>query len=504
MKQLLTTAVFTLYAVLGFAFGTPTCLSDVQTSKEYKCIRIVNNESETNVDSREFREMCGQVTFQINKFHIDETCEFAKELETEIIPLVNASNLKLVKMVVRGAASPEGPYDNNKWLSEQRSKNLFEFVNSRLKYPVEMTPEVFSTVAEDYEFLADLMAENNDAYYVEVKNLVNYCSKYSTQRELKQKLMKLDGGLAWKRMLRLYFPELRSARVAFFFKKVEEPKPAQQPSEQPATPLPPATVQPAEEPQTPAEEAGTQPTDTVVVMGDDRLHRRELISIKTNILGYGVYIPQYGYCPIPNIGIEYYPLHGHVTYAASLDFPWWQGNTTNHKYFQIRNYTLEGKYYLKTGDIDKVGLGNGPAFRGWYASVYANAFLYGIGFNRDKGWQGEGLGAGLGIGYVMPLGHQSRWKLEFELKAGFFWTKYDPYVYGCPVEQVDDGKYYYKWTRDADLFQKRQYRFTWLGPTRIGITITYDLLFRRINRKGISFNSTEPLPLNDNPDTTQR
>jgi hypothetical protein len=41
------------------------------------------------------------------------------------------------------------------------------------------------------------------------------------------------------------------------------------------------------------------------------------------------------------------------------------------------------------------------------------------------------------------------------------------------------------------LFKKRQYRFNWFGPTRVGITLTYDLLYRRIQKKGISLKSTE-------------
>ena len=44
---------------------------------------------------------------------------------------------------------------------------------------------------------------------------------------------------------------------------------------------------------------------------------------------------------------------------------------------------------------------------------------------------------------------------------------------------------------DPDLFKKRQYRYNWLGPTRVGITLTYDLLYRRINKKGVSFKNYE-------------
>ena len=46
--------------------------------------------------------------------------------------------------------------------------------------------------------------------------------------------------------------------------------------------------------------------------------RRELLSVKSNVLFDFAYVPA-GYnrfCPIPNIAVEYYPLHGHFTFGA--------------------------------------------------------------------------------------------------------------------------------------------------------------------------------------------
>ena len=54
-----------------------------------------------------------------------------------------------------------------------------------------------------------------------------------------------------------------------------------------------------------------------------------------------------------------------------------------------------------------------------------------------------------------------------------------------------DNRYYYKWTQKPEYFKKRQYRWNWLGPTRIGITLTYDLLYRKIQTKGVGLKSIE-------------
>lgn len=233
-----------------------------------------------------------------------------------------------------------------------------------------------------------------------------------------------------------------------------------------------------------------------------RRPRRELLSLKTNLLFDFAYMP-FGYqhfCPIPNVAIEYYPLHGHFTYGAMFDCPWWQGDAQNHRYFQVRNYTLESRYYLHTGDVAERPAGRGAAFRGFYASVYAHACRYAIGWS-DKGdydafgsvsghgWKGEGFGAGLGLGYVWQLSRRGHWRLELGAQFGFFLTKYDPYVYGCPVENVKDGLYYYDYTGKAEEFDKRAYSLTWFGPTRLGLTLSYDLLYRLNHRKGISLSN---------------
>ena len=248
--------------------------------------------------------------------------------------------------------------------------------------------------------------------------------------------------------------------------------------------------------------ANTLPADSSLY-STDTLPRRELLSIKTNLLLDVAYMPGYNrWCPIPNIAFEYYPKSGHITFGASFDMPWWQ-NYRKHKYFQVRNYQVEGRYYLRANKANEsYGTNrtnrtnrayetygsNGAAFKGFYLSAYVHAAVFGICFDADRGWVGEGAGAGIGGGYVMPLSKNGHWRLELGLQAGFFRCKYDPYKYENPVNPAyHDDLYYYKWTGKPELFKKRQYRWNWLGPTRVGITLSYDLLYRRIQKRGASF-----------------
>ena len=254
---------------------------------------------------------------------------------------------------------------------------------------------------------------------------------------------------------------------------------------------------------------------STTLYAQDTLPRREVLSIKTNLLFYGIYMPGYNrWCPIPNVALEYYPKKGHFTFGASFDMPWWQDYDA-HKYFQVRNYQVESRYYFGANDANeaygayetyetnrtnetntpygaKSYKSGAPAFSGFYLSGYVNGGVFGICFDADRGWVGEGFGAGVGLGYVVPLSRNGHWRLDFGLQVGFFHCKYDPYRYENPVDPTyNDDLYYYKWTLDPSAFKKRQYRWNWVGPTRIGITLSYDLLYKRIKKKGVSFKNYE-------------
>ncbi len=157
---------------------------------------------------------------------------------------------------------------------------------------------------------------------------------------------------------------------------------------------------------------------------------------------------------------------------------------------------MEARYYLNGANesYGENGLNGNykKAYTGFYLQGYAHGGVFGICFDKNRGWVGEGVGAGIGAGYVMPITKTGRWRLEMGVQLGYFRCKYDPYKYENPVNpDYHDNLYYYKWTDKPEFFKKRQYRWNWLGPTRIGITLTYDLLYRKIQSKGVGLKSTE-------------
>ena len=490
------TALATLLLVLwtsmqSMTAGAMTLRVDSAFYQNYPFIFIVDDDEEPQPLSDEtFFDVAAKVVFPVNKTMLPLGSPLLQELERNVIPHINADSLQLLRMVFRGAASPEGSVANNQRLGQERVKNLYDWVTSRMAFPVADGLLSIDADIEDYQSLCLMMSRANDPDYAFVKDL---CDRYQDQdlNTLKTKLRQAQYGRLWNRLLLTYFPQLRTARFVIYLRKVR-PLKAIVPEEPVIPEVPVDTLPVIVEPVLP-----TIPTPAV----DTLYMRRELLSVKTNLLFYGVYMPGYDrWCPIPNVAIEYYPKRGHFTFGASFDMPWWQDYDA-HKYFQLRNYQLETRYYLKSS----TGRGatshplpltshpsNAPAFSGFYVSAYAHVGLFGICFDANRGWVGEGGGAGLGIGYVTPISRNGHWRLEFGLQAGYFRCKYDPYKYENPINpDYHDDLYYYKWTKKPELFKKRQYRWNWIGPTRIGVTLTYDLLYRRIQKRGASFKSTE-------------
>lgn len=491
-RTLLTGLLFVVYLLMALPLPVyplsappapprfPTLPTDSTFYGRYPFIRFIDAQEDAGLirlSDQDFLDKAGKVIFKVNTYDTFTNDTLLQLLEKEILPRINKDSLRLRRLIVRGAASPEGPVPNNRMLGRRRTETLSLFLRAHLSVPVDEQSFSSEVVTEDYRLLLAMMQRANDPALGIVRSL---CDRHLPRYEytiLKQKLQQLQGGVIWRHLLKEYFPELRATRIVLVFEKPEVPIELAKP-EIPETPETPEIL----EPETPVQ----QPYML-------RIPRREVLAVKTNMLFYGVYMPG-GYdrwCPIPNVAIEYFPLHGHFTYGASLDFPWWKGYW-KHKYFEVRNYQLEARYYFRSGDVNLREPGEGIAFRGWYLQGYAHAALFCLCFNADKGWKGEFLGAGIGAGYVMPLSKKGHWRLEFSLQAGYIYGGYDPFQFENPVNpEYRDHLYYYKWTGKPADFKRRQYRFSWLGPTRVGISLSYDLLYLRWKKKGVSFRNYE-------------
>lgn len=394
------------------------------------------------------------IPFVVGKKDIEQ--QDRKWITSDLIPKLKALGDSGI-IIGRASASPEGSLQINTQLANARKASMNALLSS---YGINTNLIRYDVAPMDFPLMRALMKLRKDDYLPVVDSLM---TQYAADvMLLKEAMIRQDRGKLWQHLYHNYFPSLRSVRIMAIKRAEKEEENERKEIE----------IEKIEE---------TEKIEKEETEGDER---RELMSVKTNLLFDLAYMPGYNrFCPIPNVAIEYYPLHGHFTYGASFDTPWWK-HYSKHKYFQLRNYQVHTRYYLHRGDIEERKPGKGAAFKGFFFSAYAHAYLYNICFSEKRGWEGEGWGAGIGAGYVMPIDRKERWRLEFGLQLGYLNTLYDPYQWRCPVDPgTDIDRYYYKWYGNAKDFKKRQHSYSWIGPTRVEITLSYDLIYRHKERK---------------------
>ncbi len=459
-----------LWAIMAFfVLNQPLALAQLPDSLLYRQLPnypfvFVSDSSVTTppvITDSVFDAVARGIRFRVNRTELLADDPFIALYNDSLVPWLQQRKLVLQGVFVKGAASPEGPYDNNVRLSRERTARLVEFLGSRLGQSVTDQLRNAQCITEDYAYLVKLMEQANDPETAEVKRLWEDCQ--GDERLCKARLMALNEGRTWERLLRMYFPTLRQSRVVLWFVLNPSYIPAST-HRATALPLPKATEALARSLALPLP-ALNPGTDQPVRRAYSRRH---LIAARTNLIHDLLYVPQFGFAPGGNLQLEYYPLDGHYTYNAGFTFHNHR-HWNNHKFFQTRDVQLEVRRYFR---------GQG-AFIGPYLGAYAEGAVYGIGFSETKGWEGEGGGAGLSGGYTCKLNKKGSLRLEFSLSVGAFVTRYDPYVWGNPINGTIDGLYYYDYHGNASLFKKRNHRFTWLGPTNAGIHITYDIIYRK-------------------------
>lgn len=415
------------------------------------------------------KTVSGQVIFPVNRYKIPANNTFLNDLQKNILPEMKQKNMQLKHVSINGAASPEGRRQHNEDLARQRNKALLDTLSKLVEMPQGKNAVELEFVIEDYQGLVEVLEANHDPYFRAVKGVVE---KYYGQdeAELKRRLHIMDKGRFWRYLLRKYFPDLRKAKVEMVFEKLPEPEPKPEP-----------VVEKPVEPE--VKETIPEPQPEVVTLPKERIH---LLSLKSNLLYDAFWMPQFGMAPVLNIHAEYYPLNGHFTYSAGFQSGYYH-KWSKHKFFQIRDYKLEVRRYFKPAKD------NNAEYLGTYLSAYIHADKFGFGFNAEKGWKGEGGGAGLSIGYVKNISKNKRWRLEGFAALGFFICRYDPYIYGNPITGQEDGLYYYDYTGNVKNFKRRNHMFRNFIP-QAGINLTYDLLYRKTKqngKKGVSLKRLE-------------
>lgn len=383
----------------------------------------------TSVKSPQKRLLGIEVHFRFDKSQFDLNYmgnELALERFAQAVDSIGLSRIDSV--VVVSQSSPEGVYEHNMKLSRNRAATMRRIVLQRhpeLNNLLYVHPD-----GESWEGLRTYVANDKKMKQQTIDKVLSIIDSDINVATKKWRLQQLP---IYRYLIQTYYPRLRNSVFCILY--FTESRRVEEPADKVALPLPEVTpLQPI-----PAPEKRREP----------------MLNVHTNLL--------YDLGTALNFGVEYYPHDSRWSVAANYTFPWWSRDK-KHRYMQLIDGELQVRRYF-----DKKA-----SHAGHYLSAYIHGNYYDFSFNAERAWQGEGMGIGLGYGYVWRPWKDKRWKVEAFVRFGYYYSLYDPYHASDPY----NGKYYYDWDGAVEDFDRRNHRFRWLGPTGLGITLSYDLLQR--------------------------
>lgn len=456
---------------------------------------LVTDETPADIDlvisDAEFNRIATGVQFVVNRTKVDTESEFFQMYREEVLPLLRREKLYPVKLFIRGAASPEGSYDNNRRLGIGRSQNLLKILTESL-HSDGLAPDMVEAkvVTEDYSYLVSLMQEANDPDAAAVQALMDSCQW--DELTCKVALQQMRGGSVWQRLAHDYFPQLRSARIVLWLSRQPHSANSRQSADSRQQMGDAYRSTGSEEHRSYAgrrdtihvrdtiyisqthdiiKECQCQGTTIIYVnngrgglmnfTSEDSIPRHPLFAIKTNLL--------FDVVTAINASIEV-PLGSRYSASAEVVWPWWV-DTNNKWCLQMGNVGLEGRYYFKpwqrhSSYCDWRIQDNTP-LQGGFVGLHADATYYDFGWDY-AGHQGEAWSAGVTLGYQRRLSRQ--FNLEFSIGLGGAKHQYRKY------DVSDDAKHVHLWRGETI---KDQWYF---GPTKAKISLVW-LLYKRCGNK---------------------
>ena len=350
---------------------------EITGSKHFRLHYVINVET---LDS----------SFVDNAERMQTIQEFLEEVKRD-------SLLTITGVDFRGTASPDGSYEFNVWLSENRLRTFKELINSYIDLPDSLIFSQSSEIPWD-EFRKKVIEDEDVPRRTKVIEIIDegprlvewYNNRHIDARLLKLRI--LEGGRVWDYLREPILRDLRYGDAIFYYKYLS-------PLIWPGSSL--ATSVLDEVPRLlplPASPQYCQWTPRIYV--------------KSNLMGWLTLSA--------NLGLEF-DLAPHWSLNIPVYYSCWDYIKSTIKF---RNFTVqpEFRYWPRW----KCGGGNDGFFLGaHFGMMYYNFAVDGPYRYQDRRGKTPALGGGLALGYRMPLSKNQRWHVEFSAGAGVYKLDYD-------------------------------------------------------------------------------
>lgn len=348
--------------------------------------------------------------------------------------LDNAASLRIIKeyflkspridsIIIYSYASPDGPYNFNRKLAEERGKRarsyLLQIMPEDRIFPDSLI--IIKPTAENWEGLYESVA--GDQQIENKEEILEIISRKDISDNTKKQMLKrLNGGASWKYISTYILPRLRYARwiaewvyVPYIAESIPSVAAITSKAEHISYLLPKPRPLPAEK------------------------GAKTILALKTNLL--------YDVLSLTNFSIEAPIYKDKVSILYYHQFPWWTWGQADNEYcIRYLSIGAEARWWFKAKD----------RLQGHFLGAYAESGKYDFEFQRRICYQGEFYSTGLTYGYAMPVGKHIN--LEFSLSAGYASLAYRGY---SPSED-----YEILW-RDPNKVGRVQY----FGPTKAQISL---------------------------------
>lgn len=350
---------------------------------------------------------------------------------------------QLRKVVITGAASPEGSVVMNERLSRKRANVLFDYFSRYAELPDSLM--VFRFLGRDWGGLLQSVRQDANVPYRDetiafLEDVLERCKDGEKESDNNVgRFSRLCGGEPYRYVYHKLFPDLRASMVELTYERIWNPIKI----------APVITDIPFELPLPELKMIEIQPP---VIEPRKSFY----MAVRSNLLE--------DILLVPNIGIEFY-LGRQWSIGANWKYAWWH-NDRKHDYWRVYGGDLNVRKYFGSKAKEK-------PLQGHHIGIYAQVATYDFelgGKGIMGGVPGGNIfdkfhyGGGIEYGYSVPVAR--RLNLDFTIGLGYLGGEYREYV---PMDEC------YVW-------QATKHRHYW-GPTKAEISLVWLLGRGNVNEK---------------------
>ncbi|EOR99310.1 hypothetical protein C799_03190 [Bacteroides thetaiotaomicron dnLKV9] len=335
----------------------------------------------------------------------------------------------LERLVVRAYTSPDGVSTANLQLSADRCQSVADYIISNAKIDADRIDSYPCGIAWD-KLRCMIASDHHVPGRREVLDIIDYTPVWvhdaqgNISGSRKKSLMDFQGGQTYRWLREHFFEGLHYAVVELYVKKPEKEYNNYIPKD--------------DKPFAIRDLQTEHIIDTTFLQmkfphipdGEHTAHR---MALKTNLL--------YAAVLLPSIELEW-RLNNRWSMGLEGSIAWWK-KQEEHKCYQLAVAGITVRRWFRKGSLRE----------GFYTGAFAGAGLYDL-ENGKKGYRGEGVLAGVSIGYLWPVGRH--FAIEAEGGGGWMMTRYKEYI---PYE----GHHLYVRTQNLNFY----------GPLRLKLSLIW-------------------------------